>query len=71
VHREVDLVGDQGVTQRGHEYADAQPGDRRGRAVARGHDPNQFDRTSGGGGQRVGDQLRLGECERAATRTEA
>lgn len=62
---EVDLVGDQRVTQRGHEDTHAELGDRRRGAVAGCDDPDKLHRATGGGGQSVGDHLRLGERQRA------
>jgi hypothetical protein len=71
VHGEVDLLRDQRVAQRGDEDPDAELSDRRGGAVTRGDDPDQLDRAAGGSGQRIGDELGLGERKSAASSAEA
>jgi hypothetical protein len=66
VDREVDLLGEQRVAQRGDEDAHAEALHGRAGPVAGRGDLDQLDVVAGGGAQRVGDSPGLGERQGAA-----
>ena len=70
VHGEVDLVGHERVAQLRDEHADAERGDRGGRAVAGGADGDQLDGVAGGA-QPLRDEFGLGDGQRAGPGAEA
>src|SRR5262249_41290507 len=71
VHGDVDFLRRQRVTQRRHEYAYAEASNRLLRAIARGHDLDEFDVDSGELVQRVGDEAALRHRKRTAAGSEA